>query len=119
MIKLANVLLLLLYPVKSEQTYSGALLYDCSTLRRIRFTTIFLQSQLRLQNDGLNGGISLCDDRFPAWGTNSSQNDYFSTADWQFQNGRQVNKMCLGMDSSLYRHRKWLLYGGSLLDGKF
>ena len=49
--------------------------------------TIFLQLQLRSQNDGLNGGISLCDDRFPASGTDSLQNDVFLTADRRFQNG--------------------------------
>ena len=52
-----------------------------------------LRSQLRLQNDGLNGVFSLCDDQFPASGTDSSQNDDFPPADWQFQNGHRVNKM--------------------------
>ena len=49
--------------------------------------------QLRSQNNGLNGVFSLCDDWFPASGTDSSQNDDFRTADLQFQNGRRVNKM--------------------------
>ena len=39
--------------------YSGALLYNCPALRRNRITTIFLRSQWRSQNDGLNRGFSL------------------------------------------------------------
>ena len=46
-----------------------------------------------MQNDVSYGGISLCDDRFSASGTDSSQNDDFPTADWRFQNGHRVNKM--------------------------
>ena len=37
--------------------------------------------------------FSLCDDRFPASGTDSLQNNVFLTADWQFQNGCWVIKM--------------------------
>ena len=55
--------------------------------------TIILRLQLRSQNDGLSGGISLCDDQFPASGTDSSQNNVFLTADWRFQNGHRVIKM--------------------------
>ena len=35
--------------------YSGAVLYNCPTLRRNRITMIFLRLQLWSQNDGLNG----------------------------------------------------------------
>ena len=52
-----------------------------------------LRSQLQSQNDGLNGGILLSDDRFPALGTDFSQNDVFRTADRWFQNGHWVIKM--------------------------
>ena len=51
--------------------YSGASHYERSVLRRNRFTLKVLQSQMRLQNDVSYGGISLCDDRFPASGTDS------------------------------------------------
>ena len=71
------------------ELYSGASLYDCPALRQNHITAIFLRSQ----NDGLNGFFSLCDDRFPASGNDSSQNDNFPTADRLFQNGRWVNKM--------------------------
>ena len=52
-----------------QNAYSCAPLNDCPALRRIRFMMMFLRSQLRSQNDGLNQGISLSDDRFPALGT--------------------------------------------------
>ena len=54
---------------------------------------MLLHSQKRSQNDVPYGGISLCDDRFPASGTDSSQNDDFRTADRRFQNGHRVIKM--------------------------
>ena len=73
--------------------YSGASLYDCPTLRWNRITTIFLRLQLWSQNHGPNWVFSLCNDWFPASGTNSLQNDDFKAADWRFQNGHWVNKM--------------------------
>ena len=54
-----------------------------------RITMTLLQSQ----NDGLNRLFLLCDDQFPASGTDSLHNDNFPTADRRFQNGRWVNKM--------------------------
>ena len=67
--------------------------YDETALRRNCITAIFLRLQLRSQNNGLNGVFSLCDDWFPASGTDSSQNDDFPPADQWFQNGTRVNKM--------------------------
>ena len=52
--------------IEVSYKYSCASLYDCPAIRQNHITTIFLRLQLRLQNDGLNGGISLSDDRFPA-----------------------------------------------------
>ena len=72
-----------------RERYGCAPLYHCPTLRQNRIMTTILWSQ----NDGLNRGFSLCDDGFPASGTDSSQNDDFQTADRWFQNGCRVNKM--------------------------
>ena len=74
-------------------TYSSASLNNCPVLRQNRCTTIFLWSQLRLQNDGLNGGISFSDDWFPASGTHFRFTTIKNSWLLGFQNGHRVLKM--------------------------
>ena len=74
---------------------------------------MFLRSLLRLQNDGLNGGISLSDDRFPASGTADRRVSKWPLAE------ENAPPLFSRTDSSLDRHRKWPPYGASSLDSEF
>ena len=56
---------------RTLRLYSGALHYEHSVLQQNCFPLKVLRLQKRLQNDVSYGGISLCDDRFPASGTDS------------------------------------------------
>ena len=109
-----------LNPVKP--IYSSASLNDCPALRRIRFTMIFLLSQLRSQNNGLNGGISLSDDRFPASETNFRFTIIKNSWSSGFQNGHQVLKMAprcvLGRIPRYTGTENDRPYGGSSLDSE-
>ena len=69
-------------------------LHCCTVVPRFTITPHYDESASRRRFcNGLNRVFSLCDDRFPALGTDSSQNDVFLTADRRFQNGYRVIKM--------------------------
>ena len=73
----------------------------------------------KLHYDDLNLVFSLCDDRFPALGTNSSQNDDFPPADRWFPNGCRVNKMTPLCFLGRIPLKAATKNGGSSLDGEF